>query len=143
MRAGPAGRAARDVRAERQDEREEHAGGHDRVHRLRVEVVLVDDARNRDDEAQEPGDDRQPARLRRDGEQDGDRDQCRREVQLDECPREAALEAGAADVVELVCRKPRVRDQRQQKVDRHEQPDLHHDAPSGHAAHRFTVRFWP
>ena len=81
-RPGPVG--VRYVGAEGEHECEHDAGRDDGVHRLRIEIVLVDHAGDRDDQAQHARGDREPARLRRDGEEHRDRDQRRGEVRLDQ-----------------------------------------------------------
>ena len=129
--------AARDAppcpprRRNRQAERERHAERGNRVDDSRVEVVLVDDARPRDDRRER--DRRRRERPRGAGERvdrhedDDDRDERHREVQLDEDARQASGEAVPGDVIEVVGRGSRIR---------REPPVRHEDHPEHDRPHR-------
>ena len=107
-------------REDREGERDQRAHGGERVRRLCVEVALLHDARPGDGGAQDGGGDGRgghpprPQPVDDDG-QDRDGHERGRKAGEDEHTARAGLEAGPADVVELVERQACVRDENRQR----------------------------
>jgi len=98
-------------RRDAEAERDGHADRRQEVHRLRVEIVLVDDARQRRHAAEQRGDPGGPARMacpEPAGREPRDRDREQRYgiVEEDEGPSEPGSDSLLADVVELLGRQP-------------------------------------
>ena len=106
-----------------QPEREQDAERRQRVDPARVEVVLVDDARNGRDRAEcdrQPDEQPRPAGGRR----QSDRHERERVVEQDERTAEAGSEvARVVDVVERLGRQARVGDERRGRLEPEQAPD--------------------
>ena len=117
------GSAVAAYRRKRQGERHADAERGQCVDPPRVEVVLVDDTRHRDERAEpdrRPHESPRPAGDRR----ERDRTERQRIVENGQRPREPALEiAGRVDVVERLRRQPRVRDEDGQQLQAVQRPD--------------------
>ena len=139
------------VGEQREDEDDRDAGGGHDVDPSRVEIRLLHDSRDREDSAENGGHRRRWAsrsrQAPRDDYEDREPDERAGEVQVDEDAAQACAEAGAADVVELIRRQPRIRhehrdehrgDERPDDRDLAREPHLLGTVRGGHGPARYT-----